>query len=168
MFLHFPCLLPNRLTHFQWRSLWKCQPVSALLKGTRNSGSRLGPSVEGGEQLPLGASRMECTGEMLSWGGGASSFGGHLLGTWCSPGSGWKRWSRGRQGRPCHARLRTLGYWQVSLLPFCSVALSCPTLCNPVDRSPPGSSIHGDSPGKNTGVDCHVLLQGIFPTQGSN
>ena len=26
----------------------------------------------------------------------------------------------------------------------------------------------GDSPGKNTGVDCHALLQGIFPTQGSN
>ena len=25
-----------------------------------------------------------------------------------------------------------------------------------------------DSPGKNTGVDCHFLLQGIFPTQGSN
>ena len=26
----------------------------------------------------------------------------------------------------------------------------------------------GDSPGKNTGVGFHVLLQGIFPTQGSN
>ena len=26
----------------------------------------------------------------------------------------------------------------------------------------------GDSPGKNTGVGCHFLLQGIFPTQGSN
>ena len=25
-----------------------------------------------------------------------------------------------------------------------------------------------DSPGKNTGVDCHTLLQGIFPTQGSD
>ena len=25
-----------------------------------------------------------------------------------------------------------------------------------------------DSPGKNTGVDCHALLQGIFPTQGLN
>ena len=25
-----------------------------------------------------------------------------------------------------------------------------------------------DSPGKNTGVDCHSLLQGIFPTQGLN
>ena len=25
-----------------------------------------------------------------------------------------------------------------------------------------------DSPGKNTGVDCHALLQGIFPTQESN
>ena len=34
--------------------------------------------------------------------------------------------------------------------------------------SPPGSSVHGDSPGKNTGVGCHVLLQGIFLIQGSN
>ena len=34
--------------------------------------------------------------------------------------------------------------------------------------NPPGSSVHGDSPGKNTGVSCHALLQGIFPTQGSN
>ena len=29
-------------------------------------------------------------------------------------------------------------------------------------------SVYGDSPGKNTGVGCHALLQGIFPTQGSN
>ena len=28
--------------------------------------------------------------------------------------------------------------------------------------------VHGDSPGKNTGVGCHALLQGIFPTQGLN
>ena len=32
----------------------------------------------------------------------------------------------------------------------------------------PGASVHGDSPGKNTGVGCHFLLQGIFLTQGSN
>ena len=38
----------------------------------------------------------------------------------------------------------------------------------PVDCCPPGSSVHGDSPGKNTGVGCLALLQGIFPTQGSN
>ena len=44
----------------------------------------------------------------------------------------------------------------------------CPTFCDPVDYSPPGSSVHGDSPGKNTGVGCHALLQGIFPIQGSN
>ena len=25
-----------------------------------------------------------------------------------------------------------------------------------------GSSVHGDSPGKNTGVGCHALLWGIF------
>ena len=31
----------------------------------------------------------------------------------------------------------------------------------------PGSSVHGDSPGRNTGVGCHALVQGIFPTQGS-
>ena len=52
---------------------------------------------------------------------------------------------------------------------YCAVlSHSCPTLCNPMDYSPPGSSIHGDSPGKNTGVGCHALLQGIFPTQGLN
>ena len=45
---------------------------------------------------------------------------------------------------------------------------SCPTLCDPMDCSLPGFSVHGDSPGKNTGVGCHALLQGIFPTQGSN
>ncbi|XP_043771828.1 heparan sulfate glucosamine 3-O-sulfotransferase 6 isoform X3 [Cervus elaphus] len=33
---------------------------------------------------------------------------------------------------------------------------------------PPGSSVHGDSPGKNTGVRCQTLLQVIFPTQGSD
>ena len=44
----------------------------------------------------------------------------------------------------------------------------CPTLCKPMDCSPPGSSVHGNSPGKNTGVGFHALLQGIFPTQGSN
>ena len=42
---------------------------------------------------------------------------------------------------------------------------SCLTLCNPMDCSLPGSSVHGDSPGKNTGVDCHAFLQEIFPTQ---
>ena len=41
-------------------------------------------------------------------------------------------------------------------------------LCDPVNCSLPGSSIHGNSPGKITGMDCHALLQGIFPTQGSN
>ena len=36
----------------------------------------------------------------------------------------------------------------------------------PIDCSPPGSSAHGDSSGKNIGVGCHSLLQGIFLTQG--
>ena len=48
------------------------------------------------------------------------------------------------------------------------VTQSCTTLCNPMDYSSPGSSVHEDSPGKNTGVGCHSLLQGIFQTQGLN
>ena len=51
---------------------------------------------------------------------------------------------------------------------LCLVAQSCLTLCNHMDCSLPGSSVHGDSPGKNTRMGCHALLQGIFPTQGSN
>ena len=38
------------------------------------------------------------------------------------------------------------------------------SLCNAMDHSSPGSPIYGDSPGKNTGVSCHPLLQGIFLT----
>ena len=37
-----------------------------------------------------------------------------------------------------------------------------------MDCSLPDSPVHGDSPGKNTGVGCHALLQGIFLTQGLN
>ena len=51
---------------------------------------------------------------------------------------------------------------------MCLVSQSCPTLCDPMDCSLPGSSVHTDSPGKNTRVDCHALFQGIFPTQRSN
>ena len=92
------------------------------------------------------------------------------------------------------------GIFQARILES-EVAQSCPTLCNPVDCSPPGSSAHGilqarilervaisfsksevkshscdphglyrprNSPGQNTGVGNCSLLQGIFPTQGSN
>ena len=46
-------------------------------------------------------------------------------------------------------------------------AQSCPALCDPTDCSQPGFSPQ-DFPGKNTGVGCRFLLQGIFPAQGSN
>ena len=39
------------------------------------------------------------------------------------------------------------------------VAQSCPSVCDPTGCSPPGSYVHGDSPGKNTEVGCHALLQ---------
>ena len=45
---------------------------------------------------------------------------------------------------------------------------SCLTFCNSMDCSPPGSSVHGDSPGKSAVVDCHSILKGIFPSHSSN
>ena len=45
------------------------------------------------------------------------------------------------------------------------VAQSCPTLCEPMDCRLPDSSVHGDSPGKNTGVGCHALSR-ILPNPG--
>ena len=50
----------------------------------------------------------------------------------------------------------------------CSVTSVVSTLCSPMDFSPPGSSVHEDSSGKNTGVGCHALLQGIFLIEGLN
>ena len=58
---------------------------------------------------------------------------------------------------------------QVNIIKMlCLVAQLCPTLCNPMDCSLPGSLVHEESPGKNTGVGCHAVLQGIFPTQVLN
>ena len=55
---------------------------------------------------------------------------------------------------------------KILLIPYmCSVIQLYWILCNPMDCSLSDSSVHGDSPGKNTGVGSHFLLQGIFPTQ---
>ena len=48
------------------------------------------------------------------------------------------------------------------------VAQLCPTPCDPMDCSPPMLLCPQNPLGKNTGVDSHSFLQGIFPTQGSN
>ena len=57
-----------------------------------------------------------------------------------------------------------LKYVYVCVSVLCLVSQLCPTLYDPMDA---GSSVHGDSPGKNTGVGSQSLLQGIFPTQES-
>ena len=51
---------------------------------------------------------------------------------------------------------------------FCSHAQSCLILHDPMDCSPPGSSVHGVFQARNTEVGSHFLLQGIFLTQGLN
>ena len=46
----------------------------------------------------------------------------------------------------------------LGLYVLCLVTRLCLTLFDPMDCSPPGSSVHGDSPGKDTGVGCHANL----------
>ena len=48
----------------------------------------------------------------------------------------------------------------------CLVTQLCPTLCDPMDCSPPGSSVHGDSPGKNTGGGWLCSPPGDLPNPG--
>ena len=48
------------------------------------------------------------------------------------------------------------------------VAQACPAVCNPVDSSLPGSSVHGISQARILELGSHSLLQGIFPSQRSN
>ena len=67
-------------------------------------------------------------------------------------------------------QVRVYQYTCISFpLLFCVLfAQSCPTLCDPMSCSSPGSYVHGDFPGKNTGESPHSLLQGVIPTQGLN
>ena len=73
-------------------------------------------------------------------------------------------WSR-EAGRPYCPTL-TLSHSGVWPSLKVLVAQLCLTLCDPMDCSPPGSSVH--FPDKSTGVGCYFLFQGIFPNQGSN
>ena len=53
--------------------------------------------------------------------------------------------------------------WTSIPLLWCLVTQSCLTLWDPMDCSPPGSSVHGDSPGKNTEEGCHCPPPGNLP-----
>ena len=55
----------------------------------------------------------------------------------------------------------------VRMLCVCAQSLS-PVLCSPMNCKPARLLCPLDFPGKNIGVCCHFLLQGIFPTQGTN
>ena len=64
-----------------------------------------------------------------------------------------------------------LDYWNLNLRATelalkvkMKVPWLCPTLCDPMDSL----WVHEDSPDMNTGVGCHAILEGVFPTQGSN
>ena len=66
------------------------------------------------------------------------------------------------------SKLSSLCMWSCSLLCCCLVAKSYPTLCNPMDCSPPGFCVHGVSQARILESVATFPLQGIFPTQGWN
>ena len=55
--------------------------------------------------------------------------------------------------------IATLQYFHNQYESESEVAQSCPTLCDPVDCSLRGSSVHGIFLGKDTGVGFHFFLQ---------
>ena len=93
-----------------------------------------------------------------------------------------RRWpSTGQEGslarnQPCqHLDLdvQSSELWENVFLLFKSpvrakLLQSCPTLCDPMNCSPPGSSVRGILQARILEKGCHFLLQGIFLTQGSN
>ena len=81
---------------------------------------------------------------------------------------GYSPWGRKESGMTEWLNNKLVKFMNKKVCVCLLVAQLRPTRCDPISCSPPGSSVHGDSPGKNTGVDCHGFLQGIFPTQGSN
>ena len=89
---------------------------------------------------------------------------------WVNSGSWWWTGRPGMLQSMGSQRVRHVWAAELTDVPYAVLHLSqsCLTLCNFTDYSPPGSSVHGDSPGQNTVVDCHALLKGIFPTQGSS
>ena len=57
-----------------------------------------------------------------------------------------------------HTLIHSFNLYSTSAAAAKSLQL-CPTLCDPIDSSLPGSPHPRDFPGKNTGVGCHFLLQ---------
>ena len=57
---------------------------------------------------------------------------------------------------------------EVVVCVVCLIAKSCPTLCDPMDSSPPGSSVHGIFQARILEWVAISFPRGIFLTQGSN
>ena len=76
----------------------------------------------------------------------------------------------GRKGKDCFIFSNFIIIYPFTFFhkSFPVVAQSCPTFCSPVDFRPPGFSAHGILQARILNWDSHFLLQGIFPTQGSN
>ena len=71
-----------------------------------------------------------------------------------------------KKGRFGKQYINLIWLWQVVSGSESEVTQSCPTLCDPMDCSPPGSFHPWSFLSKSTGVGCHFLLQGNLPDPG--
>ena len=77
--------------------------------------------------------------------------------------------SRGQLSRPEETVMAGMALTSTVIsITTCSVTQSWLTLCDPCGLWPARLLCPWDFPGQNTGVGCHFLLQGIFPTKGLN
>ena len=79
-----------------------------------------------------------------------------------SPGPSHIKYQRNRNGKNTYMAHEISRVWESVHCSVMSKSLWCHELY------PTRLLCPWNSPGKNTGVGCHFLLQGIFPTQGSN
>ena len=148
-----PVLLPGK-SHGQ-RSLVGCSPLGhEELDTTEWLHSHFSLSCIGeGNGNPLQCSCLENPGDGGAWWAAVHG----VTKSWI-----WLKWLSSSSSSILYYITHTI------VCGVCFVAQSCLTLCNPMDCNLPCSSVHGIFSGKNAGVACHFLLQGIYLTQESN
>ena len=155
-------------TFMHWRRKW--QPIPVFLPGeSQGWGSLVGCRLWGPKELETTEGlhfhfSLSCTGE-----GNDNPFQCSCLENPRDGGAWWAAISGVAQS---WTRLKRLSSSSSSsstkYINESEVAQSCPTLWDPMDSRCTRLLRPWDFLGKSTGVGCHFLLQGIFPTQGSN
>ena len=153
------CVKVNNLwwtVSLHWTWLYVC-PGAGVLKRLAQMCSLQGKQTAGSAAKGFKLEPWDHESPLLHWRNLRQHLRGPMPGPW-----GTKAWLG------CGSTAHIMKSPAQSLLSVHLITELCPTLCDSMDCSPPGSSVQGETPGKNTTVGCHGLLQGVFPTPGLN